>query len=74
MGKISTQPINEVMSLLLHVIDTIWLKSGMGKGLEHRGNISYISVKARTFLVCINNTYKKRTILWLIQAQRRVSI
>jgi len=46
-GKISTQHINKVMPLLLHVMDTIWLKSGMGKGLEHRGNISYISVKAR---------------------------
>jgi hypothetical protein len=47
MGKKSTQHINKVMSLLLHVIDTIWLKSGMGKGLEHRGDISCISIKAR---------------------------
>jgi hypothetical protein len=47
MGKKSSHHINQVMSLLMHVMDTIWLKSGMGKGLENRGNISYIFVKVR---------------------------
>lgn len=47
MSKKSSQHINKVISLLMHVIDTIWLKSGMGKGLEHRGNITCIAVKVR---------------------------